>query len=281
LPAGKKVKCPKCATIFAPEDEATTAPVAAATTKDAEDDEATADAGDAAAEEDATEEADDARPARKRRAEAEAAEAEAAEAEAAEAEESEEDATEEDATEEDEPRRKKKRRRKEADEDEDEPEPARRPARKRRSWGTIAGMAGVGMVMLFIVCGSCGGLGFWVWTMVRGGPSIVGRWESVTQLPLGLKIVYQFDEAGRGSRQISGIKMMNNPRPHTFTYKIDDKNLVITPDEQPDQGDLGGGVEIPKDVNFKFTVRYTVRFQNTDEMTWIGGALPLTFRRVK
>jgi hypothetical protein len=178
---------------------------------------------------------------------------------------------------EDAPRRKKKARRTEADDDE-EAEPAQTPQKKARNWATIAGMAGIGCLMLFVVCGATGGLGWWIWAMVRPGPSIVGRWESTTPLPLGNRMIYQFDEGGKGNRQ--DVVLKGNSRPLMFSYKFEGKHLVITPDDQP-KGLDAPGFEVPKD--FKFTARYTVTFDNPDQMTLIGGTLPvpMTFRRVK
>jgi type IV secretory pathway VirB10-like protein len=223
IPAGKKVKCPKCGVAFATPalEEGTavsTEPLPPSTSA------ASADADlpelEVAPDEDAPP------PPKKRR-----------------------DEPEEDA----EPRRRKRER--DDDEDEadrgDEPRSRRKLKRKKGGMGVgmLIGLLLGGGLLLFVGCVGCGGLGYWIYTLVNKSP-IVGTWEH-TNNPFGLKVTNTFNSDGHGNTKVGNVLI-------SYKYRLDGPNLTIEADQ------LAGGPILPKGLNP--VERYTVTFVGNDEM---------------
>jgi hypothetical protein len=203
IPAGKKVKCPKCATAFeAPAMEDATAvstlpmPASAAASKNLGDDVPEI---DVPAEDDETparlENDDDSEPRRKR------------------------DSRDENSREED---------------DEPQDEEPRRGKRKKQKSGKgmfmlLGGFAGAGL-LLFVGCAGCAGLGFLIYYLAKS--PIVGTWEQTGNNLFNLKIRYTFDRDGRGRVNLPNIQV-------NFKYRFDNNVLEIEPEERVANGPFG------------------------------------------
>jgi predicted Zn finger-like uncharacterized protein len=171
VPAGKKVKCPKCGTAFeAPAQEEGIAVGPGPAPSQEPDDPEVAEVAPPVEDRD-----DEPRP-RKRR----------------------------DESEQDGEGSRKKRRRDEEPEDED-PSIAGKPKRRKSGMGmtlAIVLIFGGGFVAI-VGCVGCGGLGYWLYRSFGPHP-IVGTWDQVNAPAAPTRLIFQSD--GRGSRQALGVR---------------------------------------------------------------------------
>jgi hypothetical protein len=153
------------------------------------------------------------------------------------------------------------------DDDRDEASIRRKPRRKQsRALGVTIALFVFGGFVLIVGCTGCGGLSYWIYTLVSVSP-IVGTWESNNQFQ-AIKATVTFKDDGKGQVNVAAVQI-------NFTYRFKGNQLEI----DTEQGLFGGGA-------VRRTERYAVTIQGND-MTWTNidnqPFVPreMKFRRVK